>query len=225
MPATLIQNTTNDGLCLKEPDLRATHSTAQTSDDALVASFVAGDKLAFTHLVNRYKQKIHTYIYFQINQKASDAEDLTQEVFLALYRQAANFKGESKFSTFLYAVAHNIVLNYFRTNRRRYTEQTESISQLDEPNTHNTAISQALVDNDCPAERTITQNLQRKITAAINKLSTDDRQLLLLTDREGFSYEQISQILSIKTGTVRSRLNTARTRLLGLIKVKDHEMQ
>ena len=225
MPATLTSNTANDGLFPKEPDLRATHSTAQVSDDALVAKFVAGDRLAFTHLVNRYKQKIHTYIYFQINQKTADAEDLTQEVFLALYRQAGNFKGESKFSTFLYAVAHNIVLNYFRTNRRRYTDKTDSISQLDEPDTHNTIISQALIDNNCPAELTITQNLQHKIAAAISKLSSDERQLLLLTDREGFSYEQISQILSIKTGTVRSRLNTARTRLLGLIKVKDHEMQ
>lgn len=225
MPATLTHKTTNDGLSSKEPDLTATPSTTQISDDALVAKFVAGDKLAFTRLVNRYKQKIHTYIYFQINQKASDAEDLTQEVFLALYRQAANFKGEAKFSTFLYAIAHNIVLNYFRTNRRRYADQTDSISQMDEPETRNPAISRALVDNDCPAEQTITQNLQQKIASAINKLSTDDRQLLLLTDREGFSYEQISQILSIKTGTVRSRLNTARTRLLGLIKVNDHEMQ
>ena len=225
MPATLTKHNVNDGLLPKEPDLKANDGAAQISDDALVAKFIAGDKLAFTHLVNRYKQKIHTYIYFQINKKNSDAEDLTQEVFLALYRQAGNFKGESKFSTFLYAVAHNIVLNYFRTNKRRHADQTDSISQLDEPMAHNPIIDQALVDHHCPQEQTITQNLQQRITTAIGKLSADERQLLLLTDREGFSYEQISQILAIKTGTVRSRLNTARTKLLGLIKVKDHEMQ
>ena len=224
MPAILTKHSVNDGLFSKEPELKATQPTTQDTDNALVARFVSGDKLAFTHLVNRYKQKIYSYIYFQINQKASDAEDLTQEVFLALYRQAGNFKGESKFSTFLYAVAHNIVLNYFRSNKRRRTEQTDSISHMDEQQHYDSAITCALTDDNCPSQQAIDDNLKHKLTHAVNQLNTDDRQLLLLTDREGFSYEQISQILSIKTGTVRSRLNAARTRLLGLLKVKDHEL-
>jgi RNA polymerase sigma-70 factor (ECF subfamily) len=80
------------------------------------------------------------------------------------------------------------------------------------------------VSPDCPIKETIDSNLQQKVSIAVSKLKSEERQLLLLTDREGFSYEQISHILSIKTGTVRSRLNTARARLLGLLKVNEDEM-
>ena len=74
--------------------------------------------------------------------------------------------------------------------------------------------------DECPATDAINETLQQKVTHAVNQLNCDERQLILLTDREGFSYEQISHILSIKVGTVRSRLNTARSHLLGLLKVK-----
>jgi RNA polymerase sigma-70 factor (ECF subfamily) len=77
---------------------------------------------------------------------------------------------------------------------------------------------------DCPVTSAIDNDLQQKVSSAMTKLSTDERQLLLLTDREGFSYEQVSNILSIKTGTVRFRLNKARQRLLQFLKVNDNDM-
>lgn len=229
MAVSLPQHTANEGFFeqgtatdnLSSPSQL---SLDQLSDQLLVEKFVAGENKAFDALVNRYKQKIYGYIYYQINQKTSDAEDLTQDVFLALYRQAENFKGESKFSTFLYAVAHNIVLNYYRTNKRRYADKTDSISELDNEEQNNAAMVQALIAPDCPADETINDNLQCKLSQAVTQLNSEERQLLLLTDKEGFTYEQISHILAIKVGTVRSRLNTARNRLLGLLKVNDHEM-
>jgi len=223
MTVSLSQHSANEGLFEQGSSTTDSSpiqlSNEQLEDTVLIEKFACGDQSAFNVLVNRYKQKIYGYIYYQINQKATDAEDLTQDVFVALYRQAANFKGESKFSTFLYAVAHNIVLNYYRTNKRRHADQTDSFSDLDDENEYNSTISQALVAPDCPADETINDNLQQKVTLAVNQLSTEERQLILLTDREGFSYEQISNILAIKVGTVRSRLNTARNRLLGLLKV------
>lgn len=188
-------------------------------DNQLVAQFAAGDRAAFDKIVGRYKERIYSFIYFQINQKQADAEDLTQDVFLEFYRQADNYRGESKFSTYLFAISRNIVLNYFRSHRRRHTDQTDSISQesFDEDAAPN--ISKQLVADDCPEQQMIDDNMQKKVESAIEQLKPDERQLLLLTDREGFSYEQIGQILSIKVGTVRSRLNAARNRLIDFLKV------
>ena len=193
------------------------------TDNELVARFVNGDSRAFDEIVARYKDRIHSFIYFQIKQKQADAEDLTQDVFLEFYKQAANYRGESKFSTYLFSVSRNIVLNYFRAHRRRYSDKTDSISQQDFDDQSNRVFDE-LVAPDCPVTAAIDDDLQQKVSGAMTKLNTDERQLLLLTDREGFSYEQVSNILSIKTGTVRSRLNKARQRLLQFLKVNDNAM-
>lgn len=202
---------------VKDPDV-------PLSDNELVARFVNGEQRAFDEIVARYKDRIHSFIYFQINHKQADAEDLTQDVFLEFYRQAANYRGESKFSTYLFSVSRNIVLNYFRSHRRRHSDKTDSISQSDSEESGNYALNDELMADDCPVNTVINDDLQEKVGDAINQLNTDERQLLLLTDREGFSYEQVSNILAIKTGTVRSRLNKARQRLMQFLKVNDNEM-
>jgi RNA polymerase sigma-70 factor (ECF subfamily) len=194
------------------------------SDNKLIEQFVRGERHAFDEIVKRYKERIYSFIYFQINQKQADAEDLTQDVFLELYKQAAKYRQEAKFSTFLFSVSRNIVLNYFRANRRRYSDKTDSISQVDFDDQSPNSFANELVSPDCPATTVIDDNLQQKVSSAIGKLNQDERQLLLLTDKEGFSYEQIGNILSIKTGTVRSRLNKARQRLLQFLKVNDNEL-
>lgn len=188
-------------------------------DNGLVARFAAGDQKAYEQLVARYKERIYTFIYFQINQKQADAEDLTQDVFIEFYKQGSNYRGESKFSTYLFAISRNIVLNYFRSQRRRYSDQTDSISQQDPDSDAKQSINKELVADDCPVEQVISENMQQKVDSAIEKLKPEERQLLMLTDREGFSYEQVGNILSIKVGTVRSRLNSARNRLIEFLKV------
>lgn len=190
-------------------------------DNQLVAQFINGDTTAFDQIVERYKEKIYSFIYFQINQKQADAEDLTQDVFLEFYKQANNYRGESKFSTYLFSISRNLVLNYFRHHRRRYTDKTDSICIDDEQNNE---INQGLVDQSSPLDSVINDDLQQQVHNAIDKLKPEERQLLLLTDREGFSYEQIGNILSIKVGTVRSRLNSARSRLLQFLKVNKNDM-
>ena len=199
-----------------------TQAQEEPTDNTLVALFLEGDMQAYNTLVERYKERIYTFIYFQINQKPADAEDLTQDVFVELYRQAANYRGESKFSTWLFSVSRNIVLNYFRSRRRRYMDQTDSIS--DHSDESDQAPPPELTAVDCPATSAQEQQLHERVDDAIEQLGVEERQLLLLTDREGFSYEQIANILCIKVGTVRSRLNKARQRLLQFIKVNDHEM-
>ncbi len=195
---------------------------ASATDDAidkqLLERFVQGDRAAFNQLVTRHKERIYSFIYFQIGQKQADAEDLTQDVFIELYKQAENYRGESKFTTYLFAISRNLMLNYFRSHKRRFSDQTDSISQEQLEPGNAQQLSKQLVSDECPLEQTINDNMQKKVASAIDQLKPEERQLLLLTDREGFSYEQIGQILSIKVGTVRSRLNAARNRLLDFLK-------
>lgn len=174
-------------------------------DEELLLRFIQGDKKSFDIIVSRFKKSIYHYIYFQINQNASDAEDILQEVFIELYNKASNFRGEAKLSTYLYGIARNLVLNYFRNNRRHFSNNIVQISE-------------DIIDEHCPYQDLSNAKWEKQLTHALGQLNVEERQILYLCDKEDFSYHQISEILHIKIGTVRSRINSARTRLLNKLK-------
>jgi RNA polymerase sigma-70 factor (ECF subfamily) len=202
----------------KADDVSLESDTSQAfsvTDEALVCEFRAGNVEAFELLLNRYKKRIFKYIYFQIDQH-SDAEDLTQEVFLQLYQKAQNYRQESNLSSFIYAIAKHVVFNYFRTKSRMLKEVNSKQSTNDHiDDTHNTV---------APEQNSIQQAKQDLLTKALLQLNTEERQLIYLSDKEGFSYIQMSHILDVKVGTVRSRLNTARKKLLTYIRDRSHEL-
>ncbi len=175
------------------------------SDQELLERFLGGDKKAFAHIVDRFKKRIHHFVYFQIHQNAHDAEEITQDVFVELYKHPERFRGDSQLLTFLYGIARNLVLNYFRSQRRQFTNSTEPLTE-------------SISDENCPYKDTEDENYQQKIFVALESLSIKDRQVIFLCDNEGFSYQQISEILDINIGTVRSRINTARNRLIQKLK-------
>lgn len=183
----------------------------EPSDEVLIGQFLNGSRISYELLVLRYKQRIFEFIYFQIKQHNHDAEDLTQEVFLELYKKASNFRNESKFSTYLFSIAKNIVFNYFRASSRRfsffkifYKEKEEQEINLQ--------------------DQYMNEAVQQQVILAINRLSADERQIIYLCDKEDFSYLQISEILNIKIGTVRSRLSTARKKVISTLREDNHEM-
>jgi RNA polymerase sigma-70 factor (ECF subfamily) len=183
----------------------------EPSDEALVGRFLNGSRISYELLVLRYKQRIFEFIYFQIKQHNHDAEDLTQEVFLELYKKASNFRNESKFSTYLFSIAKNIVLNYFRASSRRFSFFKVFYKEREEQEIN-------------LQEQYMNEAVQQQVILAINRLSADERQIIYLCDKEDFSYLQISEILYIKIGTVRSRLNTARKKIISTLREHNHEM-
>ena len=110
---------------LKWPFIKGRNTKVFTDEELINQFKLEGNRLAFELLVKRYKTRLYQFIYYQIQQNASDAEDLTQDVFIELFNKPNNFRGEAKFSTFLYSVARNIVLNYFRSNKRKFKHTTE----------------------------------------------------------------------------------------------------
>ena len=199
-------------LAVSAVDFKSQNKGCVKSDEELMHRLVSGCHIAFNLLVTRYKQKIFDFIYFQIKHQA-DSEDLTQEVFLQLYKNAQNFRGDAKFSTYLYSVAKYIVFNYFRDNtRKNYTvDLTQELIE--------SLISAEELSTDLEANKT-----KHDIAQAINSLAPDERQILFLCDKENFSYQQISEILDINIGTVRSRLNTVRTKLITILREQSHEL-
>ncbi|KXI30426.1 RNA polymerase sigma factor [Paraglaciecola hydrolytica] len=183
----------------------ATQISSEPSDEMLISQFVKGSKSSYELLVQRYKKRVFEFIYFQIKQHRHDAEDLTQDVFVELYKKVENFRHESKFSTYLFSIAKNIVLNYFRSNSRffSFSQLLNKSEDVEIINLHDQLSNEAE---------------QKQILLAINSLSADERQIIYLCDKENFSYLQVSEILNIKLGTVRSRLSTARQKVISALR-------
>lgn len=161
------------------------------ADRALVERARLGDEAAFGALVARYGQPILSLCYSS-TLDAGEAEDLSREIFVAAWRHLKRFRGESAFSTWLFALARNVCVDRARRARRRAEPlQTEELVDLRA--------------SGAPA------GLVEEIFAAARALSLPLRQALLLRDVQGLSYEEIAALQSVPVGTVRSRIAAART--------------
>lgn len=164
-------------------------------DRALVARALAGEEQAFARLVERYGQPILS-LCFASTMDAAEAEDLSQEIFVAAWRNLSRFRGESRFSTWLFALARNACIDRARRSRRRplvgLPEHASELAAL-EPGAG--AVDAA------------------EVFAAARTLSLPLRQALLLRDLQGLSYEEIAVLEDVPIGTVRSRIASARAAL------------
>lgn len=176
------------------------------SDEELIKEFQKEDTDAFKELVNRYKDKLVNFLYRFTGNRES-AEDISQEAFLKLYKNKDRYIEISKFSTWFYTIA----INEAKTNYRREKKHAAvSINDFyrDEHEDYQIKSGDRIADEitDSEIESAIIQK-------AINSLGKDHREVIILRDIEGFEYEEISEILKIPTGTVRSRINRARESL------------
>ncbi len=176
------------------------------SDEELIKEFQKEDTDAFKELVNRYKDKLVNFLYRFTGNRES-AEDISQEAFLKLYKNKDRYIEISKFSTWFYTIA----INEAKTNYRREKKHAAvSINDFyrDEHEDYQIKSGDRIADEitDSEIESAIIQK-------AINSLGKDHREVIILRDIDGFEYEEISEILKIPTGTVRSRINRARESL------------
>lgn len=174
---------------------RALRAAEAERDRALVARALAGDEHAFGALVERYGQPILS-LCVASTLDAAEAEDLSQEIFVSAWRNLGRFRGESNFSTWLFALARNACVDRARRARRRplvgLPEHAAELAAL-EP-------SAAGIDAG-------------EVFAAARGLSLPLRQALLLRDLQGLSYEEIADLEGVPVGTVRSRIAAARAAL------------
>jgi len=178
---------------------------SRPSDEDLIEKFQNGDLYAFDLIVKRYKNQLLNFVYRFLG-NAEEAEDLVQETFLRVYRNRKAYQKVAKFSTWIYTIAGNLAKTELRKRKRR---KFFSISDLGY-NEKDYDIS----DEAYNPEKDVDGRMKEEIIhREIDDLSPKFREVILLRDVQQLSYEEISQIVNIPLGTVKSRVNRGRLKL------------
>lgn len=172
------------------------------NDTEIISKVLSGDHQAYAGLVNRYQNYVFT-LSLRFTKNREDAEEVSQDIFIKAYRALADFKGTSKFSTWLYTIVNNTCITFLRKKRL----QTHS---LDNEGVFEVADSQ---DSGFRANLVEQKSKVAMVNNAINLLSPDDAEVITLFYKSEQSLEEIAQILGIETNTAKVRLHRARTRL------------
>ena len=182
-----------------------------TSDEELVRRFGSGDRSAFSELVRRYQSRVYSLCFRWLRDPAK-AEEVAQDVFIALYKSLADFRGESKLSTWIFRVATNHCKNRLVYGNRRREDRHESI---DAPvgGDDDGPVKQYAIDAPGPDASINRAEASKLLQAALDALDDDQREIVLLRDVDDLSYEEIAELLQLPKGTVKSRLHRARAEL------------
>ncbi len=177
------------------------------NERALVELARNGDEAAFEKLVTLYERKVYATA-FRYTGNEHDAMDISQEVFIRVFRFIHTFNLESSFSTWIYRITVNVCKDHIRKRAARGELPLELVDE--ETGEYTVEISDSTYD---PVELYEQAELRQEIRSAIDDLPDNYKEVVLLRDIGGLSYEEISQTLEIEVGTVKSRLSRARERL------------
>ncbi len=182
----------------------------------LVRRCVAGDAAAWEEIVRRFNRRIYNICY-RFAGGADDAEDLTQEVFIKIYRTMASFDpGKASFNTWVTTVTRNLLVDHFRkTKNERITDSMDApIGEEGEGRSLSDRIEDKGVS---PVEHVEKLQTQQMVHEALQKLSPELREAVILRDLRDMDYREIAVVLKVPEGTVKSRINRGRTELARLL--------
>ena len=186
----------------------------QTLEDGdVVKAFRRGEERAFQELVSRYQARLLNFIYRTIGDR-DKAEDLVQETFIRVYRHIGRFNCSKKFSTWIYTIASNLAKNELRNRARNRVcfshpnkkdwQEDDRVLRFEDPSTR-------------PDDLYRKRHLKELVEKAVAQLPPHHREVFILRELQGKAYEEICEITSVKLGTVKSRLNRARTTFAEII--------
>jgi len=179
-------------------------------DEELIERFQNGDLYAFELIVQRYKEPLINFIYYYLGNRL-DAEDVVQETFIRLYKKKEMYRKVAKFSTWIYTIASNLAKTELRKRKRQRVLSLSKIGYEDK--------DFEIPDNLSQPDNIVDNNMKLKfIKREIDKLPARFKEVVILRDIEQLSYEEISEILNIPIGTVKSRVNRGRNRLQNKLK-------
>ncbi|NLG50660.1 MAG: sigma-70 family RNA polymerase sigma factor [Chloroflexi bacterium] len=167
----------------------------------LIARCQEGDTLAFANLVAQTQTSVYNLAYSVLHDR-EEAQDMTQEVYLKVWRALPSFRGESKFSSWLYRITINACLN-----RRR--QLRKDLVVVD----HEDAIEGLAAHRGDPVKEALTKERNEWIWAAVDRLAEKYRLVITLFYQEQLSYQEIAEMLSLPLGTIKAHLNRAREAL------------
>ncbi|HEX8373006.1 MAG TPA: sigma-70 family RNA polymerase sigma factor [Chthoniobacterales bacterium] len=183
-------------------------TAAPTEDALLVARTQAGDATAFDELVRKYTQRLYGLVY-NMTSNHEDTNDLLQDIFAKAYRAIGGFQGKSSFYTWVHSIGVNMTINFLKKRGRRFHMSLDDVDagiQNDKEFIELTASSNPVRENDL-------MELQQRLNMAMQKLSNEHRAVVTMFDIQGMPHAEISKILNVSEGTVRSRLFYAHRQL------------
>ncbi|MCB0445029.1 MAG: sigma-70 family RNA polymerase sigma factor [Gelidibacter sp.] len=179
---------------------------ATTNDQIIINQIIEGDTNAFTVLVNRYKDLVFTLVLRMLKNR-EEAEEVSQDTFIKVYKSLHTFKGDSKFSTWIYKVAYHSCLDRIKKNKRKFNEV-----EMNEFTEHQLKLIDNALDNLLEAEQ------KQTIQTCLNLLPSDDSFLLTLYYFDEQSLDEIAEIVGITANNVKVKLFRSRKKLATILK-------
>lgn len=179
-------------------------------DAELMLRVKRGDREAFRELVERHQRSVIQTIYRSIGD-SWESEDLAQRVFVQVWRSAQRYEPTAKFTTWLFTIVHNAILNEYRRRGRRGAESLDALTQREDDG--NTGAQFADAQAPDPARAVSERELQERIAAVVRQLPDNQRTAVVMCRFEGFSYEEIAKTLGCSVPAVKSLLHRARETL------------
>jgi RNA polymerase sigma-70 factor, ECF subfamily len=217
LPGRLTHGSQRAGSAPIERKAQNGQSSAHADETVLIRLICAGDTDAFDQVFGLYSKKVFQVAYKLLGNR-DEAEDAVQEVFLTVFQKAKTFRGQSQFSTWLYRLAVNAALSRMRRHKRRKEiPYEEFLPQFQKDGHHQT---RPVVDwsNEIPASSDQPE-LRRILKSAMDQLRPVDKAVLILSDVEEFSDQEIGQAVGLSTSAVKTRLHRTRLFLRGKLAV------
>lgn len=179
----------------------------QATDDHLIEQTRQGDRLAYGELIARYQVQVYHFSRRLLG-SAECAQDITQDVFIRAFLALDTWRPDAAFAAWLLRIARNACLDVLRAQQRYPQVSLEAQTEHE----------QLVAHSPSAEEHAIQAQRLEQLEEALSKLSVEHREILILRDIEGFSYQEVAELLEINTGTVRSRLSRGRAALMQQIK-------
>ena len=186
----------------------------EESDENLMTRVKNGDALAFSILMDRYKQAVVNLVVYTVGDNI-DSEDIAQQVFIRVYRNAATYEVRSKFTTWLFTITKNLALNEIRRRKRHPTDSLDVVEQEEDYTKTKQYPDPKTVP---PDDSMMNDEMQKCLKAALEALPERQRLALLMFQEQGLSYEEISEVLEISLASTKSLIFRARDALKKTLK-------
>lgn len=196
----------------ERPSRRGPREEDRAEDQELVRRIKAGEEDLFSRLVMKYHGRIFTVVS-RILASREDAEEATQDAFVAAYRKIHTFREQAQFYSWLYRIATNHALNRLRSNKARREEKKRSLDEMLEEGAEGQLAGDDPPPVDSPDRVLEESEWLELVDRGLAKLAPIYRSIVVLRDVEGLTYEEISLQLGVAIGTVKSRLHAGRARL------------
>lgn len=174
----------------------------EVSEKKIIEKVLGGDANAFEELVLKYEKTVYNLALRMVGDR-DDASDMTQEAFIKAYGSLSSFRGDSKFSVWIYRITTNVCLDFLRSKSRKQ-QVSLTVSDDDED---------AQLDIPDPEQQLIKKISMQSVEEGLKTLPDKQRQILVMRELGGMSYAEIGAALSLEEGTVKSRIFRARKRL------------